>query len=200
MSSMIVHDIRLQGSTPLNYNYVMRVSEHYSIDTVIATVAMYGAHRPLDVLHIFCHGYEADWDLGHQMSTGIEVGGFGLELCREGLSLHNASKTSRWKGKVNKVVIFSCAAAATGVGNIGTEADGKRFMGEIALWSGAEVVGSTSTQYFHRVRASYSGKRTVDNTIDFGAWEQPVFSFTPQEPNGRPINPGSYDMGQPTHM
>ncbi|MDR3374679.1 MAG: hypothetical protein P4L98_13210 [Ancalomicrobiaceae bacterium] len=200
MSSMIVHDIRLEGSTPLNYNYVMRVSAHHSIDMVMATVAMYGAHRPLDVLHIFCHGYEADWDLHNQASTGVEVGGFGLELCKEGLSLRNATKTARWKGRVKRIVIFSCAASATGVGNDGTVADGRRFLGEIALWSGAEVVGSSSTQYFHRVRASYAGNRIVDNTIDFGAWEQPVFSFTPAEPNGRVINPGNYDMASPTRM
>ncbi|MDR3493960.1 MAG: hypothetical protein P4L82_05110 [Ancalomicrobiaceae bacterium] len=200
MSSMIVHDIRLEGSTPLNYNYVMRVSEHHSIDMVIATVAMYGAHQPLDVLHIFCHGYEADWDLRDQLCTGVEVGGFGLELCKEGLSLANVFRTDRWDRKVKKIVVFSCAAAGTGVGNDGTPADGRQFMGEIARRSGAEVIGSSATQYFNRVRAAYSGHRTVDNTIDFGAWEPPVFSFTRAVPNGRPINPGNYDMASPSRM
>jgi hypothetical protein len=184
---MIVHDSRLKGKTPLRYNYVMQIGSHSTIHHVISTVAHYGHLHRLSALHILCHGYEADWDLAGQVCTNQPHGGFGLQLAAEGLSLFNVGKTSSWKGLVETIVLFACAPADTGPGNAGTYGDGRRFVGELSLWSGARVVGARDTQYYNDA----SGK----TTIDFGAWEGPVYQFTPDTPEGSPIaDPSVYKL------
>jgi len=194
---MVVHDRRLQGATPLNYNYVKMVGPESPIASVIGSVAHYGAGSPLAVLHILCHGFESHVDLRDQASVPDAVGGFGLQLCAEGLKPFNASLTARWRGRVNRIVVFACAPADTGRGNEGTRGDGRRFCGELALWSGAEVIAARDTQYYNNVQAHYPGGRTVGNTIDFGAWEGPVYSFTPDVPGGTVIDPKAYNMANP---
>ena len=200
MATMVVHDRRLLGATPLNYNYVKQVGPETAIASVIGSIAHYGASRPLDTVHILCHGFEAHADLSQQISTPDAVGGFGLQLCMEGLKLFNASLTARWRGRVNRIVVFACAPADTGRGNEGTRGDGRRLCGELALWSGAEVIAARDTQYYNGVVAHYPGGRSVSDTIDFGAWEGPVYSFTPDQPGGTVINPASYNMANPAAM
>jgi hypothetical protein len=195
--SMIVHDMRLNGATPLNYNYVLEVNAKTSIDHVIQRVAHYGRIRQLDALHIFCHGYEATWNLQAKMCMPQAHGGFGLELCREGLTLFNVSKTSAWKGLVEEIVLFACAPADTGEGNVGTYGDGKRFCGELALWCNAAVIAARDTQYYDRRAVTYSGGRKVAATIDFGDWEGPVCKFTPGKPEGERYLAGRYDNANP---
>lgn len=198
MSSMIVHDTRLHGHTPLNYNYVLVVNQGKSIGHIISTVAS-SARRSgrLALLHIMCHGYEANWNLGQQICVPRAAGGFGLQLGAEGLSLENVSRTSIWKGLINRIVVFACAPADTMRGNEGTAGDGRRFCGELALWSGAEVIAARDTQYYNNVSAHYSRGRVVNDTIDFGGWEGPVYSFSADSGYGTPINPHAYNMTNP---
>ena len=68
--------------------------------------------------------------------------------------------------------MYACAAADTGPGNKDTPADGRRFMGELAGWSGAEVIAARDTQYY-----TYDVKKNIP--IDFGMWEGPVYRFDP---------------------
>jgi hypothetical protein len=196
-TSMIVHDTRLQGATPLNYNYVLEVNAKIGIDYVVGRVTHFGRIQKLAGLHIFCHGFEADWNLTAQMCMPTAHGGFGLQLCKEGLTLFNVSKTAAWKGLVQQIVLFACAPADTGEGNAGTYGDGKRFCGELALWSNAEVIAARDTQYYNQSAATYSGGRSVANTIDFGAWEGPVCKFTPENPDGEPYLALPYNKAQP---
>ncbi|HSV22071.1 MAG TPA: hypothetical protein VLJ17_03485 [Xanthobacteraceae bacterium] len=198
MSTMIVHDTRLKGQTPLNYNYVLVVNQTKSIHHILSVVANCARRqRKLSLLHIFCHGYEADWNMGQQICTPGAAGGFGLQLGREGLSLYNATQTTMWKGLIDRIVLFACAPADTGRGNEGTAGDGRRFCGELALWSGAEVIAARETQYYNTIQAHYRGGRTANNTIDFGAWEGPVYSFDPNSGQPRQITPQAYDMANP---
>jgi hypothetical protein len=201
MTSMIVHDTRLNGRTPLNYNFVMIVDGTRSIDEMVKVVASRARNRGhLDALHLFCHGYESHSNLGEQMSTPDAHGGFGLHICKEGLTFATVRKTTAWKGIVRRIVVYACAPADTAAGNEGTRGDGQRLCGELALWSGAEVIAARDTQYYHRVDAHYSGGRTVGNTIDFGAWEGPVYSFAGNTGYPTPIAPGSFDMSHPTSL
>jgi hypothetical protein len=197
---MIIHDTRLNGATPLNYNYVMDVSDKISIDFVVGRVAHFGRIQKLASLHIFCHGFEADWNLTGKVCMPTAHGGFGLQLCKEGLTLFNVAKTAAWKGLVQQIVLFACAPADTGPGNAGTYGDGKRFCGELALWSNAEVIAARDTQYYDRTTARYSGGRTVANTIDFGAWEGPVYKFTLENPDGEPYFALPYNSAQPLRV
>jgi hypothetical protein len=187
MPSMIIHDRRLHGKTPTRYNYVMQINEQTSLRHIIGTVAHYGRMKKLSPLHILCHGYEANWNLGAQMCVPAAHGGFGLQLGRDNLTLFNVTQTAAWKNLVDTIVVFACAPADTGPGNAGTYADGKRFMGELALWTGAHVIAARDTQIYNDA----SGR----TTIDFGAWEGPVYDFSNATPDGQTIsNPSTYHV------
>ena len=185
MPSMIIHDSRLHGKTPTRYNYVMQINEHTTLRHIVGTVAHYGRIQKLSALHILCHGFEANWDLTGRMCMPTAHGGFGLQLGRDNLSLFNVGQTTTWKGLVDFIVVFACAPADTGPGNAGTYADGKRFMGEFALWTESHVIAARDTQTYNDA----SGR----TTIDFGAWEGPVYDFSTASPDGQTIvDPSSY--------
>jgi hypothetical protein len=187
MPSMIVHDRRLMGKPPTRYNYVMQLAPTVSIDHIVGTVAHYGRIRKLAPLHILCHGFEANWDVGAGACMPQAHGGFGLQLGRDNLTLFNVSKTAQWRGLVELIVLFACAPADVGPGNANTYADGKRFLGELALWSGARVIGGRDTQYYNDA--------TGAQTIDFGDWEGPVYEFSPANPDGTVVvDPGRYKL------
>jgi hypothetical protein len=181
---MVVHDRRLSGATPAWYSFILQVngSRHtYDIVDVVARRAR--QVRKLSRLHILCHGFEANWNLGAGMCTPAAHGGFGLQLGKEGLSLNNYTLTYAWKGLVDEIVLFACAPADTGPGNVGTFGDGRRFCGYLALTSGARVIAARDTQYYH------------DNNgpIDFGGWEGPVFEYSATNPEGAQIlDPSRY--------
>jgi hypothetical protein len=183
MSSMLVHDTRLDGRVPdgkadNNYEVDGSVSIQHAMDWIHSYA---NSQSGLDDLFIMCHGYEADWDLGNQTCTGVEAGGFGLVLCAEGLSLMNADVTSTLKGDVKRITIFACATADTGLGNEGTSADGKRFCGEMALYTGATVIAATQTQFYSDAQTFWDYLADRPGPIDFGDWEGPVYSFSPDD-------------------
>ncbi len=187
MPSMIVHDRRLKGKPPAGYNYVLQVNEHTSIQHIIQTVAHYGKMKKLSPLHILCHGFEADWNLRQRICTPANHGGFGLLLGTENLTLYNVNKLTAWRGLIDVIVLFACAPADTGPGNAGTRGDGRRLLGEMALWTDARVIGARDTQFYNDA----TGKKT----IDFGAWEGPVYEFSPGQPYGDLVgNPSPYRL------
>jgi len=56
-------------------------------------------------------------------------------------------------------------------------------MGEIALWSGAEVIAARYTQVY-----PFGG--SANATIDFGTWEGPVYRFDPNTGYPEPYSAG----------
>jgi hypothetical protein len=184
MSSMLVHDLRLTGATPTAMaDKSYEVDGSVSIVDALGNIDIYAQQQGgLDTLYIMCHGYEADWNLTDQTCTGFNQGGFGLALCQEGLSLTNADKAAVLKNdSIKKIVIFACATADTGPGNAGTVADGMRFCGEIALYTGAMVVAATQTQFYMMEQDFWQAIANQQGTIDFGKWEGPVYSFSPDD-------------------
>ncbi len=187
MPTMIIHDRRLHGKTPTRYNYVMQINQNTTLRHIVGTVAHYGRIRRLDELHILCHGFEATWNLSRQMCMPQAHGGFGLQLGKDNLSLFNVSQLRAWKNLIGTIVVFACAPADTAPGNQGTYGDGKRFMGEMALWSAAHVIAARDTQYYNDA----SGR----TTIDFGGWEGPVYDFSDATPNGQVVSdPSRYHV------
>lgn len=179
---MIIHDTRLAGKAPPIAPNIYVVNATVEINHCIGWIGQYARSQGgLNELLVMCHGFEANWDLGRQMSTMQQAGGFGLQLCTEGLTLYNVWLVRNWKGLIRRITVYACGPADTGPGNEGTAGDGRRFMGEMALWSSAEVIGARNTQMY-----SWSSSQP----IDFGAWEGPVYRFDPS--NGQPtqINPG----------
>lgn len=190
-SSMLIHDRRLAGNPPGNMAAnTYQVDQNVPIEHALGWIAEYSRRNSgLTDLYVMCHGFEGNIDYGNQACTNEQRGGFGLQLCREGLSLNNADLVNVLSGRVNKITIFSCATADTAPYNRGTAADGMRFAGEIALRTGAEVVAAIQTQYYTMPRTFWQRITGANQagTIDFGAWDGPVYSFMTANPNGRRI-------------
>lgn len=180
MASMVIHDRRLTGDTPTWYNYVFQVNQRSHIRNIVEVTARRARQsRRLAKLHILCHGFENNWDLGGRMCTPTAHGGFGLQLGLEGLSLFNYELTSAWNGLVDEIVLFACAPADTYRGNAGTWGDGRRFCGYLALTTAARVIAARDTQIYH-----YGG----GGSIEFGPWEGPVFEYSAGNTDGARIN------------
>lgn len=183
MATMVIHDRRLEGGTPLYYSFVLQVGASRPIREIVDVVARRARQRRrLSRLHILCHGFEATWNLSDQMCMPVAHGGFGLQLGREGLSLLNVDLTRAWSGLIDLIVVFACAPADTASYNRGTWGDGRRFVGELALHTGARVIAARDTQYYN-----------PSGVIDFGDWEGPVYEFSPDQPEGvRVTDPSRY--------
>ncbi|WP_425228227.1 hypothetical protein [Sphingomonas sp.] len=180
---MLLHDTRLNGNAPHIAQNIYRVGPKDKIANIVSWVQAYAASQGgLDELIVMCHGGEAHWDMEHQMSVARTSGGWGLQLGKRGLDLRNVALVRAWRNPkplIGKIIIYACAAADTGKGNAGTVGDGRRFMGEMALYSGATVIASSATQMFSR--------SMFLNRINFGEWEGPVFSFSPDSGASTPI-------------
>ncbi|MBP0462951.1 hypothetical protein J5Y09_03430 [Roseomonas sp. PWR1] len=199
MTSMILHDSRLEGRTPRGYDYTFVVDGGTPLREAIGMVHANATMRRLDVLHVFCHGIEIPADMARGLSTNVPHGGFGLVLCGENLDLRNVSLTHRWRGLVGQIVIFACATAAVGPGNRMTRGDGQRFCAELAAWTGAEVIAGRDVQRYTRGAETFWTRIGFAQTspIDFGGWEGPVYRFRPGDTRGTEFRPRPMNMGAP---
>jgi len=174
---MILHDRRLIGNAPPTAPNIYVVDATVPIRHCIGWVTTYARSQGgLSELSIMCHGYESYADHRNQVTQNNLVLGFGLQLCLEGLTLYNIQLAASWHGLIQRIVVYSCGPANTRDGYEGSPGDGMRFCGELAMWSGAEVIAGAATQ-------RYSGA-SATGTINFGAWEGPVYQFNAM--NGQP--------------
>jgi hypothetical protein len=199
MTSMILHDRRLEGRTPNGYDFTFAVDGSIALAEAIGMVRSNALTRRLDVLHILCHGIEIPVDMSRRQSIGAPSGGWGLALCREGLDVRNVSLTHRWRGLIGQIAVFACATAAVGPGNRLSRGDGQRFCAEMATWTGAEVVAARDIQRYSWGVENFWTRIGVARTsnIDFGAWEGPVYRFRPGEPAGTEFQPRPFVPGRP---
>lgn len=185
---ILVHDDRLDGSTPRIADKTYTVGSHITTANLVNWVAMDAmrmgrCHRLL----ILCHGYVSHEDTVSLQSQPHLTGSLGLQLCRENLDLDNVSLTRAWRGKIDNIIVFACRTA--GQSRSGDPSyDGTRFCGELALHSGATVYAGEEIQFYdhgtdRRVYHSLLGLPGNDY-MDFGGWEGQVFAFNPQ--HGRP--------------
>jgi hypothetical protein len=192
LKRMIWHDKRLLGNAPPIADNTHVVDATTDLDGSIGWIAHYAETQGgLDELIIMCHGMEGNFDLSKQASTMKAVGGLGLQICKQGLNIGNVNKVEKWlpdrkdptTALIQRVIIYSCAAAETGPGNVGTWGDGMRFMGYFAMNSGAFVVAGRDAQ-------GYTGANDKQ-LIDFGDWEGPVYLFSPVDGKASPYQPGA---------
>jgi hypothetical protein len=202
---MIWHDNRLLGTTPPIAPNTYHVDATTDLDHALGWIAFFARSQGgLDELIVMCHGFESNFNLSNQTCTTKQVGGFGLQICKQGINLGNVGKLRAWNPVdasgtatllIKKVTIYACAAADTGAGNAGTWGDGTRFMGEFAMNSGAFVVAGRDAQVY-----SYGTGTVNPAPIDFGDWEGPVFLFDPKTGAGSPFQPGPMAYGcRPAH-
>src|SRR5580693_6047660 len=101
-SSMLIHDARLEGNPPGDMaDNTYEVDENVPIAHALGWIAEYSRRSGgLSDLYVMCHGYEGNFDLRNQACVPQTHGGFGLALCKEGLTLYNATLTTVLKDKV----------------------------------------------------------------------------------------------------
>ena len=182
METLLVHDVRLEGRTPRGMaRHKLDVHGYTPTTRVIASISSYAHSRSgLDNLIVMCHGYETGIeDRGAQMST--YACGYGLQLGHHGLTFDNVYITGQLKGSVSKITLFACGPANTRTGYENTSGDGMRFRGELALYSGATVIAAVESQYYYHTPNWWDKLTGQTGEIDFGPWEGPVYSFSPDD-------------------
>jgi hypothetical protein len=182
-STMLVHDTRLSGTAPAIASNIYKVNGSTPLKDALAWIASYAKlNKGLSQLSIMCHGYEGGVDDGRAGLSTMDLG-FGLQLCREGLTLANVSQTARLEGLVEIIILYACGPARTRPGFEGTSADGREFCRELASWTGAEVLAAIETQYYLKEPRAGLIKRLfrigADDTINFGNWEGQLYRFSP---------------------
>ena len=184
---MFIWDQRLKGDTPAISagDNLYKVDASTTIDHAFGWIRDYaGQQGGLDVLYIMCHGYYA-WEENQQLQMSIAVGGYGLQLCKEGLTLTTVDGAGRAiEGKIKAIVIYSCGASSTQSNNAGTKkpGDGKYFCEQLCKKSKAEVYAADREQFYSPgVRHWYDPSTWGNKGIDFGKWEGTVYKYAPPD-------------------
>jgi hypothetical protein len=167
--NLILWDDRVRGRRPARGHRTYQVNNGTHLSWILRNVAERAqAHRGQTFnLHIIAHGFERPDSSGHM------VGGWGINICREGINIHTLRQFERWNGLVNNIFIYSCSAAriasnATADG----DGDGNFLCYRLAQITGAHVFASTANQvYLH--------DNTDGRGIDVGRWEGRVFAYSP---------------------
>ncbi len=189
---MLVHDARLSGHSPRIAQNQYEVDDTVPTDHIVGWIGSYARSQGvLDELIIMCHGYAQLSDEVAQMTRSDAIGGAGLQLGRDDLTLRNVGLTRHWRKAdgapaIRRVFLYSCGVAAPSLYR-DPFWDGPRFCGEMALHSGAEVYGADVLQW-------YTG--SGDGVIDFGKWEGHVSCYSPDNPEGRRVNLGPQPTGR----
>ena len=112
-----------------------------------------------------------------------DFGGQGLQLGREGITLHNVGITKILQKCASKIIIHACAAADSTWARLDMYSDGQRLMKQIAVNTGAYVTAADKIQWY------FTNSDKPNGRIDFGDWEGQVLMFSPN--GGLPIPVGS---------
>jgi hypothetical protein len=185
VKNMLVHDLRLIGRSPSGMaTNTFDVPEKMPTSHVVGWISTYATQQGgLDNLYVMCHGYEAGVEDSRAQVSTYALGD-GLALGDPGLQFGNVALCNAWNGHISKITLFACGPGNTRPGYENTRIDGRRFCGELALISGAEVIAAIETQYYYHTPTWYESLRGRDGEIDFGEWEGPVFRFSPDTGQG----------------
>jgi hypothetical protein len=180
-SSMLVHDTRLSGTAPPIAPNIYKVDASVPLRSALHWISTYArANRGLTQLSIMCHGYEGGVSDNRAGVSAVDLG-FGLQLCREGLTLENIQLTECLDGLIQIIVLYACGPAKTRPGFEGTRADGRQLCRELAACTGAEVIAAVETQYYVKDPRPGILNRLfrIGDVINFGGWEGELYRFSP---------------------
>lgn len=175
-SLMVLHDARLEGYLSPIHGYSLQTDKHSSVPGSIHRLASWAKlgqgvihpnHNKKTSLIIVAHGYESH-SKDNKMSVEEGTCGFGLQIGSSGLTLANLHLMKELFGLVDWIVLYACGPANTASGNAGTLGDGNRFCTEMACNTGANVIASSSVQYYQ-----------TNGPIHFTHWRPPLFQFHP---------------------
>ncbi len=180
--NMILHDTRLLGKAPTHLaDNIFKVNKEHNISHIFEWIATYArSQNGLDNLFIMCHGgakpagIESD-KAAQSIPSSDERG---LAIGKENLLLSNLNVTRALYGLVKKITIYACNIAQQDKGAKYTANDGELFCSYLAAYTNAEVIASPMAQTYNKI-GIFAPLIESAGTIDFGAWEGPVFLFTP---------------------
>lgn len=195
MAGMSIFDDRLiptnaaAGTTPPNLaENTFRVNGGVNLVNAFTWVRDYANGQPggrIDLFNILCHGLY-NWSESDELQASALVGGFGLQLCREGLVPSTiATIAPLVRGKLGDVVIYACGA---GSGQASGPQNGRTFCRMLADQLQCVVYASDRKQVF----TYYT---TVARALDFGEWEGNITRFTP---DGQMVPVGRFPSPNPT--
>ncbi len=167
-----VRDRRLQGGVPKRGGLsIINTSANTTLSSLFGQVrSALGSHERFDAMFILCHGY-AGRNL--RAAVSMDAGGEGLQLCAEGVLHSNVARWTAIAGKVNHIVVYSCAAGNTERGNEGSTADGRYLMGALAIHTEANVYAADRIQWYQTHGGLANGR------FEFGDWEGNLWRFPP---------------------
>jgi hypothetical protein len=184
MQDLIIRDVRLLGGTPAGKE-VLEVFPNSPIDWpvrwAVARSAAYGGNVCLKIL---AHGFEqrTSYDplAGENFTyaggfkrpvqiAGYSQGGAGIQFCKENIRLGTLDKFSPLNGKIKAIDLMACGAAYITPGFEGKDGDGNFLCYRLAQITHTYLRASTATQIYFELP-----------TIEFGAWEGTVITYTPE--------------------
>jgi hypothetical protein len=190
MKYVMIHDRRVPGGIPARPDLgIINTDEMTRLRFVFARIHRFAHRAPIDTLFILAHGKggmnakPAQDDVHSYMRPGgvcLDAGGMGVKLGAEGIRHYNVEMWRAIRGAVRNIVLFSCAAADTQPGNVGTLADGQYLMGALAIHTGATVFAANRIQYYSRWHGLAHGR------FNHSAWSGILYKFSPVNGAGTP--------------
>jgi peptidoglycan hydrolase-like protein with peptidoglycan-binding domain len=172
---VIIHDTRLEGIPPAA-DLVITVGNTIPLVSAFSRVQRYAAQQAMPIeLLIMSHGFESQNDWVGQQSVVRGIGGSGLELGKENLTMLTVPLTSIMNGYVDTITVFVCSAAQTHPGYAGTARDGQRLFSAFSARTSAIVYAADATQWYGRLPMA----NATSNVIDFGTFEGNLWMFEP---------------------
>jgi hypothetical protein len=152
-------------------------------------------NRKLGVLSLLAHGY-GEWEYSDKTlkKTKQIHGGFGMEFCKEGITLDTVDSFKALKGlfkdqEIGIIKLMGCAMAAESQFRIYPngpvkEGFGRKLCSKLANVTGVSVMASDALQSVNidRNERTYrwgSDIRTIKACAKFGDWEGNVWIFRP---------------------
>jgi hypothetical protein len=157
---LIIRDVRLKGLKPKG-NEVLEVDADTPIKWPIAWILDRAKYYNSQYvwLKILAHGYESDFSQG----------GYGIQFCKEDLTLSTIEQFKVLFEWLDWIDIYSCGAAFITPGCEGSQGDGNLLCSRLAQFLGSPVRASTAAQVYDSA-----------DPIDFGAWEGTVLTYGPK--------------------
>ncbi len=163
---VIAHDTRLEGRTPAATSSATAVE--VSEDTELSeffdqVISIADNHGGLGTLSIMAHGVTV---------TGDDT--TAIMFCRDLISFRTVHQFERLRDKVDRIVLFACHAAESGMTRHG---DGDELCRHIAMHAHAEVTAAREDQAYASSQDCFL-TFCDESALEFGEWEGPVVVYS----------------------
>lgn len=163
--NVIAHDTRLEGRTPLStggsVNFDVNGETPIS-DFFDRVLSISDEHGGVQTLYIMAHGVEV---------TAADT--HAIQFCREFISYQTVDQFERLRDKVERIVLFVCAAAET---TLSTHGDGDELCRQIAFLAHVEVTAAREVQAYNVTE--HCGLFSCEEAaLEFGEWEGTVVVY-----------------------